>query len=81
MSIVYDESAPKKATNLSLNSDLLRKAKELNINLSVAFENTLIQLIKENQKEQWLQSNKESIEAYNKYVSKNGVFSKGIRSF
>ncbi len=81
MTVTYDESAPKKATNLSVNSDLLNKAKELKINLSATFENALTKLIKEKQKEKWLQSNKAAIKAYNKHVDKNGVFSKGIRSF
>ena len=81
MSTIYDESAPKKATNLSVNSDLLNKAKKMKINLSATFENALTELIKEKQKEQWIQSNKASIKAYNKHVDKNGVFSKNVRSF
>ncbi len=81
MSIIFDESAPKKATNLSINSDLLNKAKSLNINLSATFENALTELITKKQEEQWLQANKASIKAYNKYVDKNGVFSKNLRSF
>lgn len=81
MSTIFDESAPKKATNLSVNSDLLDKAKKMKINLSATFENALTELIKEKQKEQWIQSNKVSIKAYNKHVDKNGVFSKNVRSF
>ena len=81
MSTIFDESAPKKATNLSVNSDLLIKAKKMNINLSATFENALTELIKEKQKEQWLQANKVSIKAYNKHVDKYGVFSKNLRSF
>ncbi len=81
MTTLYDESAPKKATNLSINSDLLHKAREFKINLSATFEHALTDLIKEKQKEKWLQSNKEAIESYNKHVQQNGVFSKGIRSF
>ena len=81
MSAIFDKSAPKKATNLSVNSDLLNKAKKMNINLSATFENALTELIKEKQKEQWLQVNKASIKAYNEHVDKNGVFSKNVRSF
>lgn len=81
MKTLYDETAPKKPTNLSVNSDLLQKAKELKINLSATFEKELIEQIKERQKELWLQSNKSSIEEYNKHVAKYGVFSKRLRNF
>lgn len=81
MSTIYDESAPKKATNLSVNSDLLDKAKKMKINLSATFENALTEVIKEKQKELWIQSNKASIKAYNEHVDKNGVFGKNTRSF
>jgi antitoxin CcdA len=81
MLTIFDENAPKKATNLSINSDLLSKAKKMKINLSAIFENALTELIKEKQKEQWLLSNKASIKEYNKHVDNNGVFGKNIRSF
>ena len=38
---LYDVKAPKKATNLSLNSDLLKKSKALDINLSATLEQAL----------------------------------------
>ncbi len=81
MSIVFDEKAPKRAANLSVNSDLLKKAKDLEINLSATFENALTEVIKEKQREQWKQKNKDAINAYNKHVENNGVFSNGLRSF
>lgn len=34
MLFTYDPDAPKKATNLSINSDLLAKVRKLDINLS-----------------------------------------------
>ena len=41
MQDLYDIHAPKKATNLSLNSDLLQKARNLKINLSATLEQAL----------------------------------------
>ncbi len=41
MQPLYDSEAPKKATNLSLNSDLLKRSRELNINLSATLEQAL----------------------------------------
>ena len=37
----YSTQAPKKAANLSLNSELLAEAKRLNINLSATMEKAL----------------------------------------
>ena len=43
----YDLHAPKKATNLSINSDLLTKAKNLDIDLSVTLEQALVVVLRE----------------------------------
>lgn len=77
----YDHSAPKKPTNLSLNSDLLRKARELDINLSSSLEEALGEIVRRRLREQWLSENREAIASYNEHVEANGVFSDGIRSF
>ena len=73
--------ASKKATNLSIRSDLLFEAKALNINLSQAFETHLAELVKAKKQAQWLEENSEAINANNQFVDKNGVFSDGWRSF
>lgn len=81
MQAIYDSTAPKKATNLSINSDLLRKAKKFKINLSSTFENALAKLVKEKQEKKWLEENKKAIQEYNNLVEKHNVFSKELRSF
>jgi antitoxin CcdA len=78
---LYDQNAPKKPTNLSVNSDLLKKARDLDINLSAALEHALTEQLKAKQAQQWLEQNKTAIAAYNKSVGDNGVFSDGLRSF
>ena len=75
------QPAPKKATNLSINADLLREAKALDINLSQAFEAHLAELVKTRKQEKWLEENREDIAAYNRFVDEHGVFSDGWRSF
>ena len=77
----FDIQAPKKPTNLSINSDLLLKARKLNINLSATLENELARQLQIKQREQWLQENAKAIQAYNDFVENEGVFSEGIRSF
>lgn len=81
MQLPYDSQAPKKPTNLSINSDLLQKAKVMNINLSATLEQALTDLLLQKEREQWLQENKQAINQYNDFVEQNGVFSDGLRSF
>ncbi len=63
----------KKATNVTLPCDLVDNAKSLGINVSRACEKGLNQAVKNALEQQWLQDNKEAIEASNQYVNKNGV--------
>lgn len=79
--IHFDTNAPKKATNLSINSDLLRQAKELHINLSQTVEDYLASLVREAKQRQWLAENAEAIAAYNARIERDGVFSDGLRRF
>ena len=78
---VFDPHAPKKATNLSINSDLLRRARALDINLSATLERALAETLKMQQREQWLAQNASALSAYNALVEREGVFSDGLRSF
>lgn len=77
----YDTQAPKRATNLSINADLLGKARELGINLSATLEQALVEALRKRQRDQWVAENQAAIEAYNQHVDKQGVFSDGLRSF
>ncbi len=78
---LYDTSAPKKPTNVSINRDLLQQAKKHQINLSQALELRLAELLREQRQQQWLQENQEAVEAYNRRVETNGLFSDGVRRF
>ena len=77
----YDTNAPKKSTNLSINSDLLRKAKEYHINLSRALEQRLVEMLLEEKRREWKEENRAAIEAYNRRIEADGVFSDGLRTF
>jgi antitoxin CcdA len=81
MQVIYETQAPKRATNLSVNSDLLNKARALNINLSATLEESLIAIIKTKQQEAWLEQNKQAIEAYNQKADEQGTFSDTLRAF
>ena len=71
----------KKATNLSIDNDLLARARHLKINLSQALEAGLVEAIRRHERAQWLEKNRAALDAYNEHVEKQGVFSDGLRSF
>ena len=81
MQTLYDPNAPKKPTNLTLNSDLLKKTRALNINLSATLEQALRAKLALNEAEKWAKENKRAIKAYNDFVEKNGLFADEYRSF
>lgn len=81
MTAIYDKNAKKKATNISINSELLEKAKQYKINISANVEKVLENIIKEYEKESWQKQNQKAIEKYNKRVKENGLFSDDFRSF
>jgi antitoxin CcdA len=81
MNQIFDTQASKKPTNVSINSDLLMKAKALRINLSATLESALIELVNVQQRELWKLENKTAIEAYNQLVDENGVFGDELRRF
>ena len=81
MTAIYNRDAKKKATNISINSDLLEKAKKYKINISANVEKTLEEIIRQYEIQNWEKENKEAISSYNQRISENGSFSDGLRSF
>lgn len=78
---LYDTEAPKKATNLSINSDLLAKTRALNINLSATLEQALKRELAQAKAANWAKRNKAAIKAYNDFVEENGCFGDEFRNF
>lgn len=74
------KQARRKATNVTVDADLLERARALNINLSKALEERLRQLVREANEAAWLAENKEAIEAYNRRIAEEGLWSEGIRT-
>ncbi|MFT5604694.1 MAG: antitoxin CcdA [Paracoccaceae bacterium] len=81
MEPLFDSKAPKKATNLSLNSDLLKKCKAMNINLSATLEQALTGKLAKSQADKWARENRNAIHAYNEFVEDNGCFGDEFRQF
>ena len=79
MTMRYDKTAKKKATTLSINSDLLAKVKEFDINISAVLQETLEQKLIEEKTKRWQKENKEAIEQYNIDLKENGLISDEYR--
>lgn len=71
----------KSRTNISIDTALLKNAKEHKINLSSILAQALKLRLAEIEKEKWKNDNSVSISTYNKYIRENGVFSEDMRTF
>ena len=76
----FDSTANKKPTNLSINSDLLSRARKMKINLSATLERALVSEIKNAEKERWLKKNKKAISELNNLAEEKGLFSDYFRN-
>lgn len=72
---------PKKATNLTVRTDLLEDARAYKINLSQTLETALAVEVKKRREAEWLEQNKAAIEAYNREIAEHGLWSDGLRLF
>lgn len=66
-------SGKKKATNLSLDQELLKDAKALGVNVSQAAEKGVSEAVRKAKAEAWLAENRDAIEANNRWVEENGL--------
>ena len=76
-----NRKAPKQATNVSINRDLLDSAREAGVNLSAALEEALKEKVAAARREKWKRDNADAIAEYNNLIEEHGVFSEGQRSF
>jgi antitoxin CcdA len=76
-----NNSVARRATNVSIRSDLLDAAREKGLNLSATLERALAEELAVTQQKKWLEKNHEAIAAYNDDVLKHGTFSDDTRSF
>lgn len=64
---------PRKATNLSLDSDLLAQARLLKVNLSRAAEDGIRLAVARTQSEVWQAENRDALASSNEFVEQNGL--------
>jgi antitoxin CcdA len=75
------QTVAKRATNVSIRSDLLDAARETGVNLSCTLERALAQELAGVKRARWREENRDAIAAYNDHVGEHGAFSDGLRSF
>ena len=74
-------TAPRKATNVSINEALLSEAKALKINVSKAAEAGLVIALAEKRSTLWLAENRAALESSNSYVEQHGLPLAQYRTF
>lgn len=76
--IIYDSTRAqdkvlKKATNLTLNTEVLAEAKKLGINISKVCNAFLESLVRQEKERRWKLENAEFISEYNQITDKEGL--------
>jgi antitoxin CcdA len=71
----------KRPVNLSINARTLELAKELGMNISQTVDTLLADEVKRRYWEQWNESNKDAIDAYNARIAREGLPLAKYRSF
>jgi antitoxin CcdA len=74
-------ASTKRATNVSIDSELLEVAKSLGINLSETLEQRLRELTQEERERRWKVANRAFIESHNRYIEEYGVFGEDLRTW
>jgi antitoxin CcdA len=77
----YDKGASKKAVNLTVNADLLSRARALKINLSEAFETRLAELVAADEQQKFRAEARPAIQRYNARIEEDGILSDDHRTF
>jgi len=67
------DKAPKKATNLSLNSKVLEMAREMGMNVSQTVDTLLAEEVKRRYWAKWNEDNREALDAHNRLIEKFGL--------
>ena len=65
---------PKRAVNVSIDAEILQVAKEMKINLSQAFEDTLRELTQEERERRFKEEIKPFVDSHNALIERIGIF-------
>lgn len=71
----------RKAINVSLDADLVDRAKALDINISQAIEPGLREIVREAEMQRWREENRGALESFSRYIEEHGAFGEEWRSW
>ena len=71
----------RRPTNISLDSELLKDAREFNVNVSRACEQGLAEEVRKRKWAKWQEDNRGAIDAYNAFIEKHGTMSEYFHDF
>jgi len=77
---VFDRQAPKKTVSLSVNSDLVAKAKAEGLNISAVAEEALIRAVSDHMREKMKAEIQRDMVAYNDYIERFGSPTEALRN-
>ncbi len=63
----------RKATNLSLDQQLIAEAKELGLNVSRIAEEAIADAVRAEKNRRWKEENRAALESWNEWVRENGL--------
>ncbi|MGN6149969.1 MAG: type II toxin-antitoxin system CcdA family antitoxin [Rhizomicrobium sp.] len=75
------KAGSKRAVNVSVDTDILDMAKAMNINLSQTLEEALRRRTQDERDRRFQDEHRGAIEAHNRFIEKNGIWSKKYRSW
>jgi antitoxin CcdA len=73
-------ATPRRGVNLSVDANVLREAREYDLNPSATLERALVEQLRQLRAERWLAENKDGIAAYNALVEQHGAFADTLRN-
>jgi antitoxin CcdA len=78
MRVAYDESAPRRATNLRLNGDLVEKARAADLNLSAIAEQAIAQELRRILRERFREEIAQGVAEHEAYLREHGSFAEAV---
>ncbi len=78
MQFSYDNQAPRRAVNLTANSDLISRVRAERGNLSQLLEQTMINYLAERALIRWKEQNSAAFDSYNAMIAERGTLSEDI---
>ena len=78
MQLTYNTKAPRRAVNLTANSELVNMVRNEKGNLSNLFEQCMIAFLSERELTRWKEESKAAFDSYNHMIAERGSVSEDI---